>query len=213
MVIPGDFIPLFERNGQIGLIDRHVWAQAARQIAQWREQFGVTIPVSVNLSRVDLFDPELEQTLIGLVRENGLEFSSLRLEITESAYTEHSDQVIKVLESLHQKGFTIEMDDFGSGYSSLNMLSDMPIDILKIDQGFIRKMGQGDKNLRMVELILDIARSMKLLVVAEGVELEKQLNYLKQLGCDVVQGYLFSKPVPAQAFEKFLKQDSASQSV
>jgi EAL domain-containing protein (putative c-di-GMP-specific phosphodiesterase class I) len=105
------------------------------------------------------------------------------------------------------------MDDFGSGYSSLNMLSDMPIDILKIDQGFIRKMGQGDKNLRMVELILDIARSMKLLVVAEGVELEKQLNYLKQLGCDVVQGYLFSKPVPAQAFEKFLKQDSASQSV
>ena len=173
----------------------------------------MTIPVSVNLSRVDLFDPELEQTLIGLVRENGLEFSSLRLEITESAYTEHSDQVIKVLESLHQKGFTIEMDDFGSGYSSLNMLSDMPIDILKIDQGFIRKMGQGDKNLRMVELILDIARSMKLLVVAEGVELEKQLNYLKQLGCDVVQGYLFSKPVPAQAFEKFLKQDSASQSV
>ena len=147
------------------------------------------------------------------MRENGLEFSSLRLEITESAYTEHSDQVIKVLESLHQKGFTIEMDDFGSGYSSLNMLSDMPIDILKIDQGFIRKMGQGDKNLRMVELILDIARSMKLLVVAEGVELEKQLNYLKQLGCDVVQGYLFSKPVPAQAFEKFLKQDSASQSV
>ena len=213
MVIPGDFIPLFERNGQIGLIDRHVWAQAARQIAQWREQFGVTIPVSVNLSRVDLFDPELEQTLIGLVRENGLEFSSLRLEITESAYTENSDQVIKVLESLHQKGFTIEMDDFGSGYSSLNMLSDMPIDILKIDQGFIRKMGQGDKNLRMVELILDIARSMKLLVVAEGVELEKQLKYLKQLGCDVVQGYLFSKPVPAQAFEKFLKQDSASQSV
>ena len=198
---PNTFIPLFERNGKIGEVDKYVWAEAARQIARWRAQYGVTVPVSVNLSRVDVFDPELEKTLENLISQNGLAHETLKLEVTESAYTENSDQVIRVVERLRDKGYTVEMDDFGTGYSSLNMLSAMPVDVLKMDRTFIRNIEYDNKNIQLVALIIGIAKNLNVPVVAEGVETESQLRLLKDLGCALVQGYYFSKPLHPREFE------------
>ena len=202
MIPPGDFVPLFERSGKIGEVDRYVWAEAARRITRWRDQFDVTVPVSVNLSRVDVFDPELESSLEKLLAYNGLEPDVIKLEVTESAYTGNADQVIRVVESLRKKGFIVEMDDFGSGYSSLNMLSAMPVDVLKMDRAFIQRIGEDEKDEHMVALIIEIAGSLKIPVVAEGVETEGQLKVLRRLGCPLVQGFYFSRPLPADEFER-----------
>lgn len=207
MISPGEFIPLFEGSGQINIVDNYVWAEAARQIAVWRKKYGITIPVSVNLSRVDMFDLALEDTLENLVRENNIEHKFLKLEVTESAYSENGDQIIEMIKNLRDMGFDIEMDDFGSGYSSLNMLSTMPIDILKMDMKFVRNIEHSEKDLKLVKLVLDIAKYLNLRVVAEGVENENQLNILKESKCDLVQGFYFSKPVPPEEFEKFIIQE------
>jgi EAL domain-containing protein (putative c-di-GMP-specific phosphodiesterase class I) len=167
----------------------------------------MTIPVSVNLSRMDVFDPELEGTLDGILIENGLGTDTLKLEVTESAYMENADQLIRVVENLRGKGYTVEMDDFGTGYSSLNMLSTIPIDVLKMDRGFIQNMEGDQKTVQLVELIMGIAKSMNLLVVAEGVETESQLQPLKRLGCEVVQGYYFSRPLHPSDFEAEILQN------
>ncbi|MBQ9438757.1 MAG: EAL domain-containing protein, partial [Lachnospiraceae bacterium] len=204
MVSPADFIPLFERNGQIYEIDKYVWMDAARQIAEWRGAYGVTLPVSVNLSRVDVQDPSLEKTLDDLVAEYALDRRAFKLEVTESAYTENAEHLTNVIYKLREKGHEIEMDDFGSGYSSLNMLSSLPIDVLKMDRAFIQNIEHSDRAMRLVELILDIARSLQVPVIAEGVETEKQMMMLRQAGCALVQGYYFSRPLPAAEFEKLI---------
>ena len=204
MISPASFIPLFEGNGQINIVDQYVWKEAARQIAEWREKFGITIPISVNLSRVDVFDPDLEARLHRLVAENALDARMLKLEITESAYTDNANQMIELINRLRSFGFEIEMDDFGSGYSSLNMLSCMPIDVLKMDMAFVRNIEHSEKDFRLVELVLDIARYLKVPVVAEGVETQGQLDMLRKAGCSLVQGYYFSRPLPPEAFEKLI---------
>nr|WP_297707045.1 EAL domain-containing protein [uncultured Butyrivibrio sp.] len=210
MIPPGDFISLFEKHGQIGVVDKYVWAEAARQIAEWKKEYGVILPVSVNLSRVDIFDPESEEIIEKIVQDAGIGRANLHLEVTESAYTENEDLVIDVVKKFRDKGYHIEMDDFGTGYSSLNMLSHMPIDVLKLDRSFIKDIESdkdSGKNVRLVELILDIAKSLKLVVVAEGVENDAQCNFLKKRGCEIVQGYYFSPPLPADEFErKFIKK-------
>ena len=207
MISPGSFIPLFESNGQISLLDNYVWNEAARQIARWREQFGQTIPVSVNLSRVDVFDPQLEERLDHLIETYGLDYGDLKLEVTESAYTDNADQMIDLINRLRVKGFEIEMDDFGSGYSSLNMLSYMPIDVLKMDMAFVRNIEHSEKDLRLVEVVLDIARYLKVPVVAEGVETQRQMEMLKNAGCRLIQGYYFSRPLPTEDFEQLIIQE------
>jgi EAL domain-containing protein (putative c-di-GMP-specific phosphodiesterase class I) len=202
MISPADFVPLFERSGQISAVDRYVWREAAEQIAAWRDRYGVTLPVSVNLSRVDVFDPGLPETLDGIVEANGLDRADLKLEVTESAYTENADHLIRVIGQLREAGYQIEMDDFGSGYSSLNMLSSMPIDVLKMDMAFIRNIERNERDFHLVELIIDIARYLKVPVVAEGVETENQLKLLRDAGCNLVQGYYFSPPLNAEDFER-----------
>ncbi len=204
MISPGDFIPLFEGNGQISVVDKFVWAEAARQIADWRDCFGIVVPVSVNLSRADVFHPMLVKTLTGLIEENGLEYKNMKLEVTESAYTDNASQLLDVVNHLRELGFEIEMDDFGSGYSSLNMISSMPIDVLKMDMKFIRNIEHNAKDFRLVELVVDIAKYLNVPVVAEGVETETQLQLLKNADCDLVQGYYFSRPLPAEEFEKLI---------
>ncbi|MBR4331518.1 MAG: EAL domain-containing protein [Clostridia bacterium] len=210
MISPGDFIPLLERSGQIGSVDRIVWEQAARQVAAWKKKYGRTLPVSVNLSRVDVIDPALENTLDMLMEENGLTGGDLKLEVTESACTENVNQVIDVIERLRKKGYEIEMDDFGSGYSSLNMLSSMPIDVLKMDRAFVSNMEYEEKDLQLVQLILGIGRNLKIPVIAEGVETETQLRLLKELGCALVQGFYFSRPLPVAEFEAAFIQNENS---
>ena len=210
MIPPCDFIPLFERNGMISEVDKYVWSQAARQIARWRIQYGVTVPVSVNLSRVDVFDPALEDTLERILQQNGLPHDVLKLEVTESAYIEDSDHLIRVVEELRRKGFTVEMDDFGTGYSSLNMLSSLPMDVLKMDRTFIRNIEHSEKDTQLVVLILGIAKSMEIPVVAEGVETLSQMQLLKDLGCAMVQGYYFSRPLHPGEFEERFLEHTAS---
>jgi EAL domain-containing protein (putative c-di-GMP-specific phosphodiesterase class I) len=192
---------LFEKSGQIGLLDKFVWEETARIIARWRELYGVTIPVSVNLSRVDVFDPTLEATLEEILHTSGLTPDAFKLEITESAYTENAEQLIRVVESLRNKGYEISIDDFGTGYSSLNMLSAMPVDVLKMDRRFVRNVTRDKMDIQMVALVMDIARNLGIPVIAEGVETKEQLGLLKDLGCAYAQGYYFSRPIPTPDFE------------
>ena len=206
---PGDFIPLFESNGLIQMVDYYVWKEAAAQIRRWKDEYDFTVPVSVNVSRIDIYDPDLENKFCNILKENNLSPSEYMIEITESAYAENAQGLIEVLDSMRKKGFKFELDDFGTGYSSLGMLTEIPIDILKIDMSFVRSMEKHEKNKRMVELIIDIAKFLKVPCVAEGVETESQLRTLRRMGCDVIQGYFFSKPVAPEDFAKFIEKEKS----
>ena len=204
MISPGAFIPLFERNGLIQLLDHYVWEEAAAQVKRWKEEFGRTVPVSVNVSRLDLYDPHLEDRLLKVLRDHDIGPEDYMLEVTESAYAEDTRQLIEVVEQLRKDGFKVEMDDFGSGYSSLNMLTTLPIDVLKMDMKFVKHVHKDQKSRRMIELVIDIADYLSVPVVAEGVEEEEQVAILKEAGCQIIQGYYFSIPLPPADFSKLL---------
>ena len=206
MISPGDFIPLFEENGLIQQLDYYVWEESARQIRDWKDRLKYSVPVSVNVSRIDMYDPNIVETLEELTERHGLSGRDMLLEVTESAYTQDSAQIIETAQRLREKGFQIEMDDFGTGYSSLNMISTLPIDALKLDMQFIRNAFKEDGNTHMLEVIIGISDFLSVPVIAEGVETEEQLHALKNIGCDIVQGYFFSKPVPSEKFEPFILQ-------
>ena len=211
MISPEQFIPLLENSGLISVVDHYVWEEAASQIREWHKKYGITVPISVNLSRVDLYDPMLEETLNSFVEENGLDRKSLKLEVTESAYTDNADQMISLINCLRLQGFEIEMDDFGSGYSSLNMLTSMPIDVLKMDMRFIQDIDHTEKDFWLVDVVLNIARHLQVPVVAEGVETEAQMNRLRAAGCELIQGYYFSRPLPPEEFEKLIVRETEIQ--
>lgn len=204
MISPGVFIPLFENNGLIQRLDLYVWCEAAAQIREWRERLGYSLSVSVNVSRIDMYDPFLIDTLLKIVHDNDIEPSNLQLEITESAYTQDSSQMIETVARLREIGFRVEMDDFGTGYSSLNMISSIPIDALKLDMQFVRSAFSGQQDTRMLEVIIDIADYLSVPTIAEGVETEYQMSTLKEMGCEYVQGFYFSRPVPPEDFEPFI---------
>ena len=206
LISPALFIPLLEDNGLILELDQFVWREAAARIRDWKDRLGYSVPVSVNVSRIDMLTPNLKDIFKDILAEYGLSANDLALEITESAYTGDSDQVISTARELRGMGmgFRIEMDDFGTGYSSLGMLSHLPIDALKLDMSFIRSAFGETRDVRMIELIIDIADYLHVPVVAEGVETEEQYLVLKTMGCDMVQGYFFSKPVPPEDFDRFL---------
>lgn len=208
-VSPGDFIPLFEENGLIQRLDHYVWSEAAAQVRKWREQYGWSVPVSVNVSRVDVYDAHIVEFLLGLIRENDLDPGEYLLEVTESAYTDNSKQIVDVVKKLRAEGFKVEMDDFGSGYSSLNMLTTLPIDALKLDMVFIRNLKANSKEMRMVKLVMEIAEFLEVPVIAEGVENKEQLELLKEAGCQIVQGYYFSRPVLQEEFGELIAQELA----
>ncbi len=206
-VRPDFFIPLLEENGRIKELDRFVWTEAARQVRKWKDMYGVTVPVSVNVSRVDIYDPDLLGYLKETVSESGLEPEALRLEITETAYTDSVSAIIEVVNTLREEGFMVEMDDFGKGYSSLNMLTSLPIDALKLDMAFIKDIAENNKEMSMVEFILEIARFLGVPVIAEGVENSEQYLLLKKAGCDIIQGYYFSKPVTSSEFGQLIEKN------
>jgi len=198
---PNRFVPTFERNGLISRLDHQVWRKAAQHMRAWKERYGMTYPISINISRIDLFDDELEDTLSGLIEEFGLDPSEYRLEITESAYAEDSRQLAEKIQRLKDRGFTIEMDDFGSGYSSLNALTELPLDVLKMDIKFARQLTGDQNSHKMISIIMEIAEWLSASTIAEGIETEEQLNVFRSLGCDLAQGYYFSKPLTAEEFE------------
>lgn len=204
MVSPGVFIPLFEENGLIRELDSYVWHEAAARAGDWKRRLGRSVRVSVNVSRIDLNDPQILEKLKGIVNDAGLDPGELLLEITESAYTENAKQIIDVVTAIRESGFHIEMDDFGSGYSSLNMITALPIDALKLDLQFIRTAFLEHKDTRLLEAVIGLAKSLGLPTIAEGVETAEQMLALRGMGCDIVQGYYFSKPLPAEEFEKLI---------
>jgi len=206
MISPALFIPLLEDNGLILALDQFVWRRTAALIRDWKDRFGFSVPVSVNVSRIDMLTPDLDAVFTELLEEYHLQPSDFLLEITESAYTGDADKVLSTAKKLRDMGFRIEMDDFGTGYSSLGMLSNLPIDALKLDMSFVRSAFGATRDVRMIELILDIAAYLRVPVVAEGVETEEQYLELKAMGCDLVQGYYFSRPVPPEDFHRFLIQ-------
>lgn len=204
MISPGKFIPLFEDDGLIAQLDEYIWRCAAETIADWKRRLGISVPVSVNLSRAEMYDPALVDTFEKITSETGTTAKDIYLEITESAYVRDADQIVDRVKELRGHGFFIEMDDFGSGYSSLNMISELPIDALKLDMMFIRNAFDKSGDTRMISIVIDIADYLGVPVIAEGVETEEQYLALKKLGCTIIQGYYFSKPVPAEEFERFL---------
>lgn len=207
---PGEFIPLFEKNGFITKLDQFVWEGTCAILEEWEKKGYPPIPVSVNVSRADIYNADIAKTLTKLVEKYNLPPSRLHLEITESAYTENPDQIIETVRLLRELGFIIEMDDFGSGYSSLNMLNKMPLDILKLDMKFIQSETAKPIDQGILSFIMDLARLMNLGVVAEGVETREQLDRLLEAGCDYVQGYFFAKPMPCQEFETLIKEQQVA---
>ena len=207
LISPGLFIPLLENNGLIQKLDRYIWNEAALQIQKWKEEFGVTLSISVNVSRVDLFNEHLPKELLDIVKEHKIDVDKLYLEVTESAAVGDTAQIMKNVKELQKKGFVIEMDDFGTGYSSLHMVSALPLDALKIDMSFIRNLFSSEKDKRMVQIILEIAKLLNAKTVAEGVENIEQVKLLKEMGVDIIQGYYFSKPLPVDEFnDKYMKR-------
>ncbi len=206
IITPDDFVPLLEDNGLILELDRYVWRETAARIRDWKDRLGVALPVSVNVSRVDMLTPNLKSIFREILSDYGLTADDMILEITESAYTGDSKHVLSMARELRGvgMGFRISMDDFGTGYSSLGMLSNMPIDALKLDMSFVSSAFGEDRDTRMIELIIEIADYLRVPVVAEGVETEEQYLALREMGCDLIQGYYFSVPVPPEQFERFL---------
>ncbi len=202
MIMPGVFIPVFEKNGFITKLDEFVWNRAAMDMRNWMERGYNPVPVSVNVSREDTNDPKLCDKLLDIVRRNNIPIELFRLEITESLFVEDAQRLIEVVDKLHSLGFLIEMDDFGSGYSSLNILKDVSVDVLKLDLRFF----YGDKNLdrggAIVNAVMRMSRWLRMPVIAEGVETKEQADFLLSLNCHVIQGYLYGKPMPHEEFEK-----------
>lgn len=202
-ISPGEFIPLFEKNGFITKLDCYVWEEACRCLKDWENKGLCIVPVSVNISRVDFGAPDLMECLIGLVKKYGIETKMLHLEVTESAYTDNPRQIVETVDRLREHGFVIEMDDFGSGYSSLNMLGDLLLDVLKLDMKFMsEKRIVQDKSI--LSFIINLGKHLNLDVIAEGVESEEQVQKLKALGCCYAQGFYYAKPMPGELFETFL---------
>ena len=204
-ISPGEFIPLFEKNGFITQLDYYVWEKTCSLLHEWKQKGYKIYPVSVNVSRADVYQVDLADTMMELVKKYDIEPRQLHLEITESAYTENAAQIIATVDQLRKLGFVIEMDDFGSGYSSLNMLNQMKLDILKLDMKFIQSETAKPVDQGILRFIVGLARWMNLSVVAEGVETREQLERLREIGCDYVQGYFFAKPMPSNDFEEMLK--------
>ena len=203
-ISPGDFIPVFENNGFVYEVDKFIWEESCRYLRKWLDEGREVHPISVNVSRIDLYTPKLVQHLVNLREKYQLPSQYLELEITESAYTEDPEQIITITRQLREAGFVILMDDFGTGYSSLNMLKDIQIDVLKLDMGFLKSSDHSAKGGNILTAILKMAESLKMQTIAEGVETKEQVEFLKSIGCRYVQGFYYSKPLPVGEFEKLI---------
>ena len=200
---PITFIPVFEKNGMIAEVDRCIWRKTCEILAQWKRE-GKDLFISVNISPRDFYLLDVPAELTQLIREYEVEPEKLRLEITESMMIGDADAGMETLRALRAYGFIIEMDDFGSGYSSLNLLREMPVDVLKIDMVFMQKASQDMRAKAIVEDIIGLSGKLGITSLTEGVETKEQFDSLTEMGCQLYQGYYFSKPMPVEDFEKFM---------
>ena len=200
MISPGKFIPVAEENGMIVPIGEWVLLEACRQNQAWREMGFPEITMAVNLSAVQFRQKDLGEVIVAALYKAGLDASGLELEITEGAVMQDAEAAISLLRVLKDFGVNLSMDDFGTGYSSLSYLKRFPINKLKIDQSFVRDATINSDDAAITSTIINMGRNLKLKVIAEGVETADQLAFLKQQGCDEIQGYFFSRPIPAEQF-------------
>ena len=209
LIPPMEFIPLFERNGFITKLDAYLMESVCQYQSDLLSRGIKPLPISVNLSRLNLLNPALAQDITDTVERFKLPHQYIKFEITESAYTDHPEQLLSAVEKLQQKGFAILMDDFGSGYSSLSMLKELPVDILKVDMQFLVDMESNGRAANVMASIIRMAKWLGIVVVAEGVETHAQVSFLRSMGCDEAQGYLLAKPMPAEAFTTLLENPAA----
>ena len=202
LIMPGDFIPILERSDNIYRMDYYIWEQAAKQLAIWEKAGHGDVSISVNVSPKDLYYGDVADIFIRLAEKYNINPARLHLEITESTIIENFDACNLIIEKLRKRGFLVGLDDFGSGYSSLNMLQNIQADVLKLDMGFLRKLDHWERGKQIIKLVIDLAKTLDMAVVAEGVETAEQVQYLRELQCDYLQGFYFSKPIAVEEFEK-----------
>lgn len=204
LIPPNDFIPLFEKNGFILKLDEYMWEEACKTIRGWIDEGRNPVPLSVNISRYHINHNDIEKVLLNLLKKYDLPTSALTLEITESLFLDKPDELNKVLNRLQKLGFKLEVDDFGSGFSSLNLIRNITVDTIKIDKEFLDSEIASEKGKIVVNHTISMAKDLHLQVIAEGVETEEHLEFLKQSKCDVAQGFFFAKPMSVEEFNKFI---------
>lgn len=206
LVSPAAFIPLAEKNGFITKIDWYVWEEVCRYIRDKKQAGEPFLPVSVNMSRMDFYVPDICDRICALTKTYGVDTGELRFEITENAYMEDPGRMVEIAGQLRERGFQVSMDDFGSEYSSLNMLKDIQVDFLKIDMRFLDGFDKSGRAANVIASVVRMAKWLDTAVVAEGVETREQLRFLRSIGCDLVQGYYYSRPLTTERWEQFLKE-------
>ncbi|HUH44935.1 MAG TPA: EAL domain-containing protein [Treponemataceae bacterium] len=212
IIPPGKFIPIFEKNGFVMALDQFIWEEVCKLLKKWIDEGSPVLPISVNISRVNLFNPQLASIIKNLAEKYGIPPRLLELEITESAYTNNAYLLVDLIHELHENGFTVLMDDFGSGYSSLNMLKEIPVDALKIDLHFLSGsdiLGRGEQ---ILESIVNMSHAINLQTIVEGVETKDQVDFLQSIRCNRAQGFYFYRPMPIEEFEETLHQKTAEKS-
>ncbi|HAC32000.1 MAG TPA: hypothetical protein DCF70_05180 [Treponema sp.] len=210
LISPGVFIPIFESNGFITELDLYIFEQTCRFIRESIDQGRHIIPISTNFSRYDIFMPDFIQQLETRRQKYNVDSSMIRIEITESAVVGGSTYTAEIVKKLHDCGYTVEMDDFGSGYSSLNVLKDIEFDIIKLDMKFMSTDTKSERSVTILKSIVNMAKWLNMPVIAEGVEMVEQANFLESIGCTTIQGYLYSKPLSEQNFTALIQtKDSA----
>ena len=197
---PDSFIPIFEENGFVISLDLYIIEQVCKLQRRMLDENRSTIPISINLSRIDFYNQDLAETIIQKVTQYNLPPALFMFEITESVYTENPTELLTIMKKLQNQGFVILMDDFGSGYSSLNILKDVPIDILKLDILFSKEIGKSDKAENIIRSVVNMATLLNLPIIIEGIETVQQVDFYKQIGCEILQGYYFSRPLPIKDF-------------
>ena len=200
LIPPDKFIPLLERDGSVYQLDRFIWEEACRVIRERRALGMSEFPISVNVARSDLYRKDLQNVLNGLVKEYGLRDGDLHLEIIERAYVNDPGTMFSVIAGLRDSGFVIEMDDFGTGESSLSMLANMPFDIIKLDRQFLVSAIKNERQTEIIRLIIDLAHTLDMNVIAEGVETREQVDFLTDMGCRIAQGYFYGRPEDSDEF-------------
>ena len=207
LIMPDKFIPLFEKNGFIVNLDKYIWEQACIEIRKWIDSGQTPVPISVNVSRVNVGNPKLIEILDSLVEKYKIDKKYLELEITETVYYDDQNHLIETLNQLKKADYTLLMDDFGSGFSSLNMLKNTPFDILKIDRNFLNETMVTDKGKKIILHTISLSNDIGINTVAEGVETKEQAEYLLECGCNVSQGYYYSKPVELNVFDEMFHKN------
>ena len=202
---PNKFIPIFERNGFILKLDDYMLEEIAKQQSEWIKQGRKVVPISVNISRAHFAKEDLAEHICGIVDKYQVPHDVIELELTESAFFDDKQVLLDTVKRLRDAGFIVSMDDFGAGYSSLNSLKEMQLDVLKIDADFFRGVEAQERGLLIVSEVIDLAKKLNMKIVAEGIESREQVDFLTEQECDLIQGYFFSKPMPIHEFEEKYK--------